>query len=878
MKVKNKIIWLSLIIIPFLSANLLNESFSDKKFPPEGWQIYNLDNGIVCWRRSPAKNYSPPACARSRFEKKTRRNDDWLVTPQLFPVPGNDTLKFYYRAHNKNFQESLEVWVSISGNKPENFYTRLDAFGFRNREYALRIIPLNNFDSVPIFIAFRNVGLFGVNSCYIDDISGVPLTPYDVGVIEIVRPRKIENPGTIYPEVVIKNFGQKDANNFSLEITIKNSNNQPVYYTIIDNLYLEANKTLKITASNHWQASAGEYQVIAKTIFSLDKNPYNDQMEKNFLIPENDYHDVGVKEIVYPRGYVPQGWAIPVGIFENCGNCDEEFTAICLIYDENDQLVYGDTLLLFMEKFSEQEIAFDPFNVGEGDYQIVMKAILENDRDLSNNEKIDYFYSDVDFLSGFRDVGLVEILAPTGDYEEGIMISPQVKVKNYSYHTETFVITFNILKESELIYSQQAYVYALGEGEERIISFQPFTIEEGNFNIITYLNNIYDQNPTNDTLTGSFSGKKPYVPPPGFSGWVLRRDMPILEYNPKRVGSGAALTFINNYIYATKGNKSFEFYKYYPRLDKWYKETDIPKGEKNKGVKGGALTSGNNKIYLLKGNGTNEFYIYDLETRNWERLKNLPKKVKEGAAITYLENENGKFLYITPGGGACDFFAYDIEKDTFIFLKDIPKGILGKGAVKGSALCNFQNQYLYFLKGKSNEFYCYNVNTDSWEEKEPMPFFIPGGMKKKACGPGAALTTDNEKYIYAFKGNNTNEFCFYDILNNQWEYLEPIPLEPSNKKVKDGGALVYVNGWIYALKGNKTLELWLFIPPAELYWVKKETEKKGVTSLKTIPWEKIKKKDIMIYNPLGRKVEKQLPRGIYFFIEDGKKIKKVLIY
>jgi hypothetical protein len=877
MKVKNKIIWLSLIIIPFLWANLLNESFSDKKFPPEGWQIYNLDNGIVCWRRSPAKNYTPPACARSRFEKKNRRNDDWLITPQIFPVPGKDTLKFYYRAHNKNFSESLEIWVSISGNKPENFYTRVDAFGFRNREYALRVVPLNNFDSIPIFIAFRNVGLFGVNSCYIDDVSGVALTPYDVGVIEIVSPRKIENPGPIYPEVVIKNFGQEDANNFSLEITIKNSNNQPVYYTIIDNLYLEANKTLKITASNQWLASVGEYRVIAKTIFSLDKNPYNDQLEKNVLIPANDYHDVGIKEIVYPVGYVPQGWVTPVGIFENCGNCDEEFTGICLIY-KDDQLVYGDTLSLSIEKFNSKEIAFEPFNVNEGDYQIIMKAILENDMDLSNNEKTDYFYSDNDFLGGFRDVGLVEILAPTGEYEEGIMVSPQVKIKNYGYHTETFSITFNILKESELVYSQKADVYALGEDEERIVSFPPFPIEEGNFLVVTYLSNLYDQNPTNDTLTGNFLGKKPYVPPPGFSGWVLRRDMPILEYNPKKVGSGAALTFIDNYIYATKGNKSFEFYKYHPRFDKWYKETDIPKGEKNKGVKGGALTSGNNRIYLLKGNGTNEFYAYDLETKNWERLKNLPKKVKEGAAIVYLENEKGKFLYITPGGGTCEFFAYDLEKDTFIFLKDIPKGRLGKGAVKGSALCNFQNQYLYFLKGKSNEFYCYNVYTDSWEEKEPLPFFTPGGVKKKTCGPGAALTTDNEKYIYAFKGNNTNEFCFYDIQNNQWEYLEPLPLEPSDKKVKDGGALVYVNGWIYALKGNKTLELWLFIPPAELYGIKRATAKKGVASLKTIAGEKIKKKDIIIYNTLGRRVGKKLSRGIYFFIEDGKKIKKLINY
>ncbi|MCX7836416.1 MAG: choice-of-anchor J domain-containing protein [candidate division WOR-3 bacterium] len=987
---KNKLVLIILLVIPFLWANILNESFTGKKFPPEGWQIYNMDNGIVCWRRSPAKNYTPPACARCRFEKNNRRNDDWLVTPQLFPIPGNDTLKFYYRAHNKNFKESLEVWVSITGNRPENFYTRIDAFNFRNREYALRVIPLNQFDSIPIFIAFRNVGLFGVNSCYIDDVSGVRLINYDVGVINIIRPRKIEIPSQIYPKVTIKNFGTEAANNFSLEINIKNNNNQSVYYTIINNLSLAAKETLTIETSTPWNATVGEYIVIAKTIFSLDKNPYNNELTKNVSVYQSDYHDVGIKEIIYPVGYVPQGGVIPVGLFENCGNCDEQFFAICEIYLEN-QIVYSDTISVTMEKFSEREISFDPFTVGENDYKIVMKAVLANDMDLNNNEKFEYFYSDNDFAASFRDVGIIEIIQPIGEYESDVSVTPQIKVKNYSYHTETFKITlkitdslgqlfylqekmvyalgeneeriitfptfnveegnftvksylhniydqnpandtllgtfrgrprfrdvgiteiiqpigeyetdilispqvkvknytnyietfkitFNIKNsQNEIIYSQEDTVYALGQNEERIITFPTFRVEEGDFNVLTYLNNIYDRNPANDTLVGTFSGKKPYTPPPGFSGWVLRRDMPILEHSPYRIGSGGALTFINDYIYATKGSNTFEFYRYNPRLDKWYKETDIPKGEKNKGVKGGALTSGNNKIYLLKGNKTNELYAYDLETKVWERLRDIPiGKIKEGASIVYLENDNGKFLYLTIGGGSDKFLKYDIEKDTFILLKNIPKGNINKGAIKGSALLNFQNQYLYFLKGKSNEFYLYNIALDSWEIKEPMPFFFtPNATKKKTVGPGASLTTDNEKYIYAFKGNNTTEFYLYNTETNEWIALEPIPTEPFNKKVKDGGSLVHANGWIYALKGNKTLELWLFIPPQEIYSIKKKEEKKGVTSLNTISFRELKQKNISIYNAIGKRIEKRIERGVYFLIQEGKKVKKIILY
>ncbi|MEO0135496.1 MAG: hypothetical protein ABIK59_04315, partial [candidate division WOR-3 bacterium] len=87
-----------------------------------------------------------------------------------------------------------------------------------------------------------------------------------------------------------------------------------------------------------------------------------------------------------------------------------------------------------------------------------------------------------------------------------------------------------------------------------------------------------------------------------------------------------------------------------------------------------------------------------------------------------------------------------------------------------------------------------------------------------------------------------------------------------------------VNGWIYALKGNKTLELWLYIPPQELYSIKKSEEKKGITSWKTISLESLKQKNISIYNTTGSKVEKRIKRGVYFLIQEGKKIKKVILY
>ncbi|MDH5187215.1 MAG: T9SS type A sorting domain-containing protein, partial [candidate division WOR-3 bacterium] len=73
-------------------------------------------------------------------------------------------------------------------------------------------------------------------------------------------------------------------------------------------------------------------------------------------------------------------------------------------------------------------------------------------------------------------------------------------------------------------------------------------------------------------------------------------------------------------------------------------------------------------------------------------------------------------------------------------------------------------------------------------------------------------------HIYAFKGNNTLEFWIYHTDEDWWEQTEPIPLGPSYRKVKYGGNLCYApnNGRIYALKGNKTFEFWVYDPSLKM--------------------------------------------------------------
>jgi len=64
------------------------------------------------------------------------------------------------------------------------------------------------------------------------------------------------------------------------------------------------------------------------------------------------------------------------------------------------------------------------------------------------------------------------------------------------------------------------------------------------------------------------------------------------------------------YLYALKGNKTPEFWRYSAKLDTWVQLNDIPHSTSKMVRGGGRLTPGRDKLFALKGNNTLEFYAY----------------------------------------------------------------------------------------------------------------------------------------------------------------------------------------------------------------------------------------------------------------------------
>ncbi|MEO0075625.1 MAG: T9SS type A sorting domain-containing protein, partial [candidate division WOR-3 bacterium] len=289
--------------------------------------------------------------------------------------------------------------------------------------------------------------------------------------------------------------------------------------------------------------------------------------------------------------------------------------------------------------------------------------------------------------------------------------------------------------------------------------------------------------------------------------------------------------------YAFRGNKSNEFYKYIVADDIWqnaetirftYKPNDPLKLNTKRAGKGAALCfDGEQTIYATKGNSTFELWRFNINSNQWIFDTFVPtnKALKGGTAIVYL---NGK-VYLLAGNQKKyepNFFAYTPQTKSWQTLQPAPLIPDGKTYKDGSGLAVLQGK-IYALKGsaKCNYFYAYDTISNQWThlQYESIPQTHPMFGKKTKVKDGGSITSDGER-IYAIKGGKRNDFWCYQ--NGTWIPLETIPKSASYPKT--GAALTYTNGRIYLLKGNNTKEFWTYII-SEISEIGKPNEKTALT-------------------------------------------------
>ena len=272
-------------------------------------------------------------------------------------------------------------------------------------------------------------------------------------------------------------------------------------------------------------------------------------------------------------------------------------------------------------------------------------------------------------------------------------------------------------------------------------------------------------------------------------------------------------------IYALKGNNTCELYAYNPNTRTWFLSDTIPSmdpsGKKRGARKGATLTAAGGQLYFSKGKSTDGFWNYNpsVHARMVTVVLIKPPPGEYGIENLWHTTSavvgNTACVYFLEQAGTCGFLRYNPQADSWQVMASAPLGVSGRTFKDGSCLTSDGQNTIYVLKGSYNEFYCYDVARNVWTTKASLPFSGSSGRKKKA-GDGAALAYLNG-YVYAQKGNNTLEMWRYDPVANAWTQIEDVPVG-GGKKVKGGGAMTAAGGALYAFKGNNTLEFYSFTP------------------------------------------------------------------
>jgi hypothetical protein len=651
-----------------------------------------------------------------------------------------------------------------------------------------------------------------------DTLSGsFTIRVQDVGVTQILAPTGTIDSGTVVtPQARVKNYGTTAAS-FPVIFQIGS------FYTDTANVTNLAAGDSTVASFTSWNAlQPGTHTTNCTTALASDQNTNNDAMSGSVTV---SVFDVGVTQIIAPTGTVDSGFAVtPQARVRNYSTTPLSFPVIFRIssfYNDTqnvNNLGPGDSILVSFASWTP---------LLRGTHSTRCTTALSGDVNATN-----------DALSGSvfvlaADVGVVQIIAPVGNISIGSNVTPSTRIANYGVKTEIFPIYFRIISGTDSIYSDDTMI-TIQPNQDSIIDFTSWTATSGSYRSFVRTVLAGDQIASNDTVSRTFLVSE--------MGWQAMADVPSTPSgkNPKS-GSCMAGLEATGLIYFLKASNRPDFYSYVPDpsgLGTWLALETIPKGDKStdysdgKYPKRGAAMAAyepGKRVYVVRGNNRLGFWEYQCDTLGdtmpgWYKLATIPagaKRCKYGTGLVHVTKEGKDYLFLMKGAKTSEFYLYDIETNTWAAISSPPVGASGKtGYKKGSCFAYDGSEFVYILQGYYGSFFKYKVEADSWAELKWYDYKTyrnRDGRKKKPKDGASLVYHDNN--VYMLKGGNTVEVWKYDIALDDWSQMGPadiwdIPLLPSNKKVKDGGAMIKFGNYFYASKGKNTPEFYRHGAPA----------------------------------------------------------------
>ena len=141
-----------------------------------------------------------------------------------------------------------------------------------------RTYNLSAYNGQSIYIAFRSTTT-DMWRLYIDDIAIIHTPANDVGITSIIAPSAAMLPGSVIPQVTVKNFGTATQTNIPVYYKIGSSSN--VVSTTITSLAAGVSTNVSFPALT---ATSGNYNFIFYTGLTLDSVMTNDTMQINIIV------------------------------------------------------------------------------------------------------------------------------------------------------------------------------------------------------------------------------------------------------------------------------------------------------------------------------------------------------------------------------------------------------------------------------------------------------------------------------------------------------------------------------------------------------------------------------------------------------------------
>ena len=565
------------------------------------------------------------------------------------------------------------------------------------------------------------------------------------------------------------------------------------------------------------------YGNVYVTGLSTSTGPNLDWATIKYIQPGYVVRDVAPIAIVSPLPVVAPGTPIvPACSVYNYGDTIETYLVRMKI-----GAFYEDTVRVFSHNpGTYQYLTFTTWNANQlGFHMVACSTELLFDGFKRNDKKTSTV------VVGTADAEVVRILSPTGTIDT-LPVVPRARIRNNSSVTLPIPVFFTIFKDS-VVYTD-ARIVNLPSGATYDVPFATFYLtgsDTGDYTTEVSVSVLGDQDPGNDTQTGAFT----VVIYEGGPGWQAMAPVPSAP-SGKLPKSGSCMASMRDYIYFLKASNTNDFYIYTPDacVGIWTAADTIPKGIKDYGdgkrpKRGAAMTAYQQEhaIYVLRGNNTVGFWKYQADTVGelaigWYKLANIPlitKKCKYGSGLVSFRKHGDGFIFAMKGAKTDEFYIYHIEGDSWTRVSSPPIGTSGRfGYKKGSVLAYDGNEFVYVLQGYYGSFFKYSVDGDSWHQLKQYNYkiFLNRDGRKKKPKDGAALAY-YEDNIYLLKGGNTLEFWKYEIATDSWIQMNPgttwdIPIG-GGKKVKDGGCMTIHDNFFFVAKGKKTNEFYRHLLP-----------------------------------------------------------------